>query len=274
MAGFLDMFGGGGGGGGGISSLISSGLSFAGQWMANDSNEEIASDNRNFQEFMSSTAHQREVDDLRKAGLNPMLTGKYGGSSTPPGASAHMENALGAGVTSGLSAAITAATIDKLKAETANAAADTDLKRSQSWLTDTMVPNVMQQTTTGEFSAANLQSQTLVNRAVLDRTWQEVDSIAARTDLTRGQIELVKEEVRNAVAENRLINAHTGNTQADTLLKQLDIPRARNAAAAEASSWKQNVTPYLKDLQGVTNSAGGLRQMFRPSRGLGLRYNP
>lgn len=47
-----------------------------------------------FQETMSNTAHQREVEDLRKAGLNPMLSGMGGGgASTPSGSSAQMQNA-------------------------------------------------------------------------------------------------------------------------------------------------------------------------------------
>jgi hypothetical protein len=41
-----------------------------------------------FQEDMSSTSYQRAMEDMRKAGLNPILAGKLGGASTPPGAMA------------------------------------------------------------------------------------------------------------------------------------------------------------------------------------------
>lgn len=51
------------------------------QWSAAQAQKQM-----NFQERMSNTAHVREIADLKAAGLNPVLSAKLGGASTPVGA--------------------------------------------------------------------------------------------------------------------------------------------------------------------------------------------
>lgn len=82
-----------------------------------------------FQREMSSTAHQRAVQDLRKAGLNPMLSAMKGGASTPQGARSDPKDPGAAG----LAAALSRINMDYIKQQTrtSNAVEQKELTAAQ-----------------------------------------------------------------------------------------------------------------------------------------------
>lgn len=105
-------------------------LPIVGDIVGGVSSAKEAKKNREFQQYMSDTAHQREVKDLRAAGLNPILSGTGGaGASTPSGSVAQVPD-YGGGIASAIQGKkqrdLMDAQIDQANAATAKTQAETD----------------------------------------------------------------------------------------------------------------------------------------------------
>lgn len=121
------------------SSLVSGGLDAFSASSANRANAGInremmnfnhdeAELNRQWQERMSNTAYQRQVEDMRKAGINPIAAYGSGGASSPGGSTASAPSTksmeripvkdMGTVTASALDAARSIREIEKTKADT------------------------------------------------------------------------------------------------------------------------------------------------------------
>lgn len=108
-----------------LGNLGSAGLSLYGGMQANKANARQAQDQMNFQEEMSNTSYQRATEDMKAAGLNPMLAYSQGGASSPGGASAQIEDAITPSLNSGRAAAIAQETLNNMRAQNAQLNAQT-----------------------------------------------------------------------------------------------------------------------------------------------------
>lgn len=84
--------------------VIGGAASLIGGERANRQNVELAREQMAFQERMSNTSYQRAVEDMKLAGINPMLAYMQGGATAPGGQTARMDDVISPAVSSAMGA--------------------------------------------------------------------------------------------------------------------------------------------------------------------------
>lgn len=222
-----------------IPALVAGGASLAGGIVNSAVNLKSARDQMRFQERMSSTAHQREVNDLVKAGLNPLLSLKSGGASSPPGARADVDVGADKAVSSALQAR-------QLSLQQQQVESQISLQSAQA----------NQANSAAALSQAQAKQVTETLPVSLDKLKAEISSVLAGTAVSQAQVPEIAQRIKESLERIKLLEQQTDTEKVRmqkekalrTLWKALgDVLENVDSATRKniLPQLKEKITPYL-----------------------------
>jgi len=237
--------------------LGGSALSFLGGIFSNKANKKMAREQMRFQERMSNTQYQRGMQDMKAAGLNPILAYKQGGASSPAGATAQMQNPLQHMPTSAqnyVAAKVAETNINNTKANTA-------LQLTQAKTEQERASLVRSQTEQSDAQSGLLGAQTYTEGFRPQEVRARVSQLAAQINLTNSQEIQLRAQLPTILADAGVSESNFGKVMAY-------VKRANDAGVG-----MDNIIGLLKLIK--TGPGGAIKFPTIPTKrnGFGTRPN-